>query len=63
MFKVGHIDGYDTSSNPEEFIYVYQTIIEVVGGDDRVKASFLPMTLSGAARSWLMNLPEGSIDS
>jgi hypothetical protein len=50
-FKAGHIDRYDDSNNPEEFIQVYQTVIESAGGDDRVNANFLPTTLSGAARS------------
>jgi hypothetical protein len=62
-FKADHIDQYDGSSNPEEFIQVYHTIIEAASGDDRVKANFLHTTLSGAARSWLINLPEGSIHS
>jgi hypothetical protein len=62
-FKTGNIDRYDGSNNPEEFIQVYQPIIEAAGGDDRVKANFLPTTLIGAARSWLINLPEGSITS
>jgi hypothetical protein len=62
-FKAGHIDQYDDSSNPEEFIQVYQTVIEAAGGDDRVKANFLHTALSEAARSWLINLPEGSIHS
>jgi hypothetical protein len=62
-FKADHIDRYDGSSNPEEFIQVYQTIIEAASGVDRVKANFLPMALFGAARSWLINLPEGSIHS
>jgi hypothetical protein len=62
-FKADHIDRYDGSSNPEEFIQVYQTVIEAVGGDDRVKTNFLPTALSGAARSWLINLPERSIHS
>jgi hypothetical protein len=57
------IDQYDGSSNPKEFIKVYQTIIEAVGGDDWVKANFLPTTLTDAARSWLINLAEGSITS
>jgi hypothetical protein len=57
------IHWYDGSSNPEEFIQVYQTVIEAVGGDDRVKANFLPTTLIGVARSWLINLPKGSITS
>jgi hypothetical protein len=62
-FKAGHIDRYNGSSNPEEFIPVYQTVIEAVGGDDRVKTNFLSTALSGAARSWLINLLEGSIHS
>jgi hypothetical protein len=60
-FMAGHIDQYDGSSSPEEFIQVYQTVIEAAGGDDRVKTNFLHTPLSGAARSWLINLPEGSI--
>jgi hypothetical protein len=59
----GHIDQYDGSSNLEEFIQVYLTIIEAAGGDDRVKANFLHTALSGATRSWLINLPKGSIHS
>jgi hypothetical protein len=62
-FKAGHIDKYDGSSNPEEFIQVYQTVIEAVGEDDRVKINFMHTALSGADRSWLINLPEGSIYS
>jgi hypothetical protein len=60
-FKPGHIDKYDGSSNPEEFIQVYHIVIKAIGGDNRVKANYLPMTLFGAARSWLINLPEVSI--
>jgi hypothetical protein len=62
-FKTSNIDWYDGSSNPEEFMQVYQTVIEAVGGDDRVKTNFLPTALIGTARSWLINLPEGSITS
>jgi hypothetical protein len=50
-FKTSNIYRYDDSSNPEEFIQVYQTVIEVAGGDDRVKVNFLSTTLTGAARS------------
>jgi hypothetical protein len=60
-FKVGHINMYNGSNNPEEFIQVYHTVIEATGGDERVKTNYLPTALAGAARSWLINLPEGSI--
>jgi hypothetical protein len=36
-------------------------VIEAAGGDNRVKANYLPTALSDVARSWLINLPEGSI--
>jgi hypothetical protein len=46
-FKAGHIDKYDGSNNPEEFIQVYHIVIEAAGGDDRVKVNYLPTTLFG----------------
>jgi hypothetical protein len=55
------IDKYDDSSNLEEFIQVYHTVMEAMGGDDRVKANYLPIDLSDVPRSWLANLPEGTI--
>jgi hypothetical protein len=60
-FKSGPIDKYDGSNNPEEFIQVYHTVIEAVGDDDRVKINYLPTALSGAVRSYLVNLHEGTI--
>jgi hypothetical protein len=62
-FKTGNIDRYDGSNNPEEFIQVYQTVIEATGGDDQVKTNFLPTTLTTTTRSWLINLPEGYVTS
>jgi hypothetical protein len=38
-------------------------VIEAAGGDDRVRANYLPMALSRASRSWLINLPKNTIDS
>jgi hypothetical protein len=60
-FKAGHIDKYDGSNNSEEFIQVYHTVIEATGGDDQVNANYMPAVLSSTVRSWLINLPEGSI--
>jgi hypothetical protein len=62
-FKTGNIDRYDGSSNLEESIQVYQTIVDATRGDDRIKANFLSTSLTDAARSWLINLLEGSITS
>jgi hypothetical protein len=50
-FKTCNIDRYDSSSNPEEFIQVYQIVIEAAVGDDQVKDNFLPTSLIDAARS------------
>jgi hypothetical protein len=70
-FKAGHINKYDGSNNPEEFIHIYYTVIEAARGDNWVKTNYLPTilsnvnylptTLSNVARSLLINLPEGSI--
>jgi hypothetical protein len=60
-FKLGLIYKYADSNNPEEFIQVYHTAIDAAEGDDRVKANYLHMALTGATRCWLINLPEGTI--
>nr|ABA94510.1 retrotransposon protein, putative, unclassified [Oryza sativa Japonica Group] len=39
------------SVNPSESLKIYTTIIEAVGGDDRVKANLFPMALQGQARA------------
>jgi hypothetical protein len=60
-FQPGHINIYHGSQNPEAFFQVYHIVIEAVGGDDWVKDNYLLMALSGTTRSWLINLPKGSI--
>jgi hypothetical protein len=60
-FNLGPIDMYDASNNPKEFIQVYHMVIEATGGDDRVKVNYLPTPLSSAVKSWLINLPKGTI--
>jgi hypothetical protein len=57
-FKLRLMDNRDGSSNPKEFIKVCQMVIKAAGGDDWVKANYLPTSLSRAvAQSWLINLP------
>jgi hypothetical protein len=58
--KPAAIDKYDVSTNPAEWMEVYQLIVEVVGGDSCVMANYLPIYLSCSARTYLMGLPTGS---
>jgi hypothetical protein len=36
-------------------------MLTIMGGDDQVKANYLPTALTGVIRSWLINLSEKSI--
>jgi hypothetical protein len=54
---------YDGTSNPSEFLQVYVTAITAAGGDTAVMATYFHVALSGPARTWLMNLTPGSINS
>ena len=46
-----------------EFLQLYELSIEVANGDEKVMANWFPMALKDGARSWLLNLPPGSISS
>jgi hypothetical protein len=59
--RLGTLTYIDGSSNPEEFIQVYQIVVEAVGGDDRVRVNYLPTALSSVTRLRLINLPEGFV--
>ena len=54
---------YDGATNPSEFLQVYITVIMAAGGNDAVMASYFHVALTGPARTWLMNLSPGSIQS
>jgi hypothetical protein len=54
---------YDGTPNPAEFLQLYALSIEVANGDEKVMANWFPMALKDGARSWLLNVPEGSISS
>jgi hypothetical protein len=54
---------YDGSTNPSEFLQVYITAITVAGGNEAVMASYFHVALTGPARTWLMNLTPGTIQS
>jgi hypothetical protein len=57
------IEKYDGSMNPTEWLKVYQLSIEATGGDSYVIENYLPVCLSSSARTWLLGLPMGSVQS
>ena len=54
---------YDGAADPAAFLCAYEEAIWADGGDDKVKANWLPMALVGAPRAWLLNLPTSSVAS
>jgi hypothetical protein len=54
---------YDRAVNPVEFLQIYYTYILAAGGNEAIMANYFPVALMGTVRSWLMNLPEGTLDS
>ena len=54
---------YDGTTPPLDFLQLYSLTVCAAKGDDKCMANWMPMGLKGAAITWLMNLPEGSIHS
>jgi hypothetical protein len=57
------LEKYDRSVNLIEFLWIYSTSILAAGGDEAIMANYFPVALTGTTRSWLMNLPKGSLTS
>jgi hypothetical protein len=49
--------------NPTEFLQIYSTSILAAGEHEAIMANYFPVAFTRIARSWLMNLPEGTRDS
>jgi hypothetical protein len=62
-FRPHLLEKYEGSTNLSEFLQVYITAIMAAGGNDTVMASYFHIALTGPARTWLMNLTLGSIQS
>jgi hypothetical protein len=58
-FKPSGIEKYDRSTNPAEWLEVYQLTIKADGGDSNVMANYLPVGLLSSARTWLLGLLAG----
>jgi hypothetical protein len=62
-FKSTAIDKYDGSTNPTEWLNIYQLAIKAAGGDSHVMVNYLSICLSASIRTWLMGLAANSITS
>jgi hypothetical protein len=62
-FQPHPLEKCDMTVNPTEFLQIYSTSILAAGGIETIMANYFLVALTGMARSWLMNLPEGSLDS
>ena len=54
---------YDGTPDRAEFLQLYELSIRAANGDEKVMANVFRMALKDEARSWLLNLPAGSISS
>jgi hypothetical protein len=57
------LEKYDSTNNLIEFLQIYSTSMLAAGGDEVIMANYFPVALTRMARSWLMNLPEGTLNS
>jgi hypothetical protein len=58
-FRPHLLEKYDGTVNPAKFLHIYSTSILATAGNEAVMANYFSIALTGTARSWLMNLPEG----
>ena len=62
-FKPDPPPRYDGTVDPAEFLQIYELSIEAVSGDEKIMANWFSMALKDGTRSWILNLPEGSVSS
>ncbi|KAK1699191.1 hypothetical protein QYE76_015888 [Lolium multiflorum] len=54
---------YDGTAKPEDWLLDYSTVVGIARGNKRWAMRYSPLMLVGSARTWLNNLPAGSINS
>lgn len=62
-FKPNLPPRYDGTLDPAEFLQLYVLSIEAANGNEKVMGNWFPMALKECTRSWILNLPPGSISS
>ena len=54
---------YDGATDLADFLQAYEEAVWAAGGDEKVKANWLPMALVGAPCAWFLNLAESAVAS
>jgi hypothetical protein len=63
-FHPGITFKYDGSTDPNDFLQVYTTTMEITkGGDPHMMANWFSLALKAPASDWLLRLPQHSIRS
>lgn len=48
---------FEGSTDPSEFLWEYETVIEAVGGDDTTKEKSITLALANVALTWFFTIP------
>ena len=62
-FKPSNHTKYDGKTEPWQWLRVYSTAVELVGGNNDIKALFLPMALEPVPLQWFDKLRPSSVHS
>ncbi|KAI5008825.1 hypothetical protein ZWY2020_009873 [Hordeum vulgare] len=54
---------YNGTAKPEDWLIDYTTAVGIARGNKRVAVRYVPLMLTGSARTWLNSLPAGSVNS
>lgn len=54
---------YDCKTEPKQWLRVYSQAVDLAGGDDDIKALFLPTALDSLPLSWFDRIPAGIVDT
>lgn len=54
---------YDGKTEPKQWLQVYSQAVDLAGGNDDIKALFLPTVLNALPLAWFDRIAPGSIDN
>lgn len=60
-FKMPDVKAYEGNTDPIEFLWAYETSIDLAGGDDTTKVMNITLAVIGMVLTWFFNIPPRSI--